>query len=312
MRTEKSLKWTIYGAIEMYFGYRIHIALLICGIGFFVAFSRLVFAITYPYALPDQVEATLNVNTQVEIPLDHMLVGLGWGAPGFYGFNHSYSRDQIRAFQPSSIRFPSGVWSNFYDWEIDGYAVYDDYQGEYHDNVRNHPGWTPGFGGLHTVHNEFTFDVLFTWNVCYDSPAKGVGRLLDRQSKGFDVKWIELGNENFYMSQRSNAIDTADKYVDVARAHSQALKAEDPTLRISVPAAWKNNGLHQATGDSAPWNTYLTADTSYYDAISVHIYNRPGGTEDGVKQCLGMLCSPPSPSGYPNGPSIVETMPFLY
>ncbi len=152
----------------------------------------------------------------------------------------------------------------------------DNYKTLYDSAVRDHPDLKYGFDGLHRLHQKLGFDVLHTWNVNYDSPEKGVRRLLDRRSKGFDVKWIELGNEIFWKTQRSEAVSDVDKYVDVSKAHAAALKAVAPDVQISVPIHWRNPLTD-------PWNTTLMKHV-HYDAITVHKHmgnqeNREGAAD---------------------------------
>lgn len=238
--------------------------------------------IPYPFDLPDELSATLKVDTSSKSPVNHMLLGLNCNWPeGLYGkigYNHPDAQKLIRTLKPSSLRFPHGVWSNFYDWESDGRRMTDDYKTLYDTAVRNHPELKYGFDGLHKLHQELGFDVLLTWNVNYDSPEKGARRLLDRRSKGFDVKWIELGNEIFWKTQRSEAVSDVDKYVEVAKAHAAALKAIAPDVQVSVPIHWRN-----PLTDS--WNTTLMKH-DFYDAITVHKHMGNAEDRDGAAQTL--------------------------
>ncbi|WP_136078198.1 hypothetical protein [Pontiella desulfatans] len=242
-------------------------------------------AISYPYALPNQLNATLKVDTGSKTHFNNLLLGLNTNFPenqyGSDGYNDPDGQDLITTWNPPALRFPHGVWANFYDWEVDGRRIYDGYDGTYVGAVTNVPHLRYGFPGFNTLHNNLNFDVLFTWNVNYDSPAKGVARLQDRVAKGFDVKYIELGNEHFWKDQCSEAVDTAPEYIAVAQAHSAALKAEDPSIQISVPVSWRTTGYH------ATYNNALMADMSYYDAVSLHKYLRTdGNSATEVKEAL--------------------------
>ncbi|MDF7823457.1 hypothetical protein P4B35_05490 [Pontiellaceae bacterium B12227] len=232
-------------------------------------------AISYPYALPDQLNATLKVDTGSKSNFNNLLLGLNTNFPenqyGSDGYNDTDGQDLITTWNPPALRFPHGVWANFYDWEVDGRRIYDGYDGIYVGAVTNVPNLRYGFPGFNTLHSNLNFDVLFTWNVNYDSPAKGVARLQDRIAKGFDVSYIELGNEHFWLNQCSEAVDTAPEYVAVAQAHSAALKAEDPSIKISVPVSWRDFGYHTT------YNNALIADMTYYDAVSLHKYLRTDG-----------------------------------
>lgn len=241
-------------------------------------------AIEYPYVLPAELSATLNVDTDKKVPFNNMLIGLNCAWPAnLYsgGYNDLDAQALIADWKPHALRWPDGVWANFYDWEVDGRRIYDGYTGTYYNAVINWPNYRYGFPGLHALYDSLGFDVLFTWNVNYDSPEKGVARLQDRLAKGFEIKWIELGNENYWLDQRSEAIDTPEKYVAVAKAHSQALKAVHPTVKLSIPVPYRSNISLDA------WTGALQADDSYYDAVSMHRYIRSDGTRaEDVKQAL--------------------------
>lgn len=213
--------------------------------------------------------ASLNIDLTHETNFNNLLLGLNCSWPeklyGFTGYNNPDAQKLITAFHPSSLRFPHGVWANFYDWKVDGRRIYDGYSRVYLKAVKGHPDLRYGFPGFTTLHSNLNFDVLFTWNVDYDSPAKGVSRLRDQDAKGFDTQRIELGNENFYKSQCSLAISNVQAYIRIARAHAAALRAAKPGLQISVPVEWKH--------PEGSWDKALAA-TKFYDAISVHVYNR--------------------------------------
>jgi len=241
-------------------------------------------AADYPYSNVGAQSASLSISTSNPTPFNSKLLGLNTNFPenlyGLDGYNDPDGQALITGWSPPALRFPHGVWSNFYDWEVDGRRIYDDYPTSYRDAVENVPQLRYGYDGFKTLHDNLGFDVLHTWNVNYDSPAKGVARLQDRRADGFDVTRIELGNETFWANQRSNATATPELYVGVAQAHSAALKAEDPNIQLSVPVTWRTHGHH------VPWNAALAADQSYYDAVTLHKYIRPGDSTAGLQEVL--------------------------
>ena len=246
---------------------------------FLCATPRVCPAIQYPYALPGSLSATLNVNLAKKTNFNNLLLGLNCSWPenqyGSAGYNHADAQRLMVALRPSSLRYPHGVWANFYDWEVDGRRIYDEYSGTYFSAVTKWPNLRYGFPRFTTLHSNLNFDVLFTWNICYDSPAKGVARLRDQDAKGFNTKWIELGNENFWGNQCSLAVNTIEKFVAVAKAHADALHAAKPGLKLSVPVADKHY--------KKIWNAALQTQ-NFYDAVSLHVYVMPG--TNGVKQVL--------------------------
>ena len=258
---------------------------VVLGVALLGACVRMAVAADYPYASVGPQSAALSVTTSGGAAFNNKLLGLNTNFPenqyGSDGYNDADGQALITAWTPPALRFPHGVWSNFYDWEVDGRRIYDDYDTSYRGAVENFPNLRYGFPGFTTLHDNLGFDVLFTWNVNYDSPAKGVARLLDHTAKGFDVNRIELGNETFWLNQRSNAVATPGLYVAVAEAHSQALKAVDPSIQISVPVTWRTTGHH------VPWNAALAANQSYFDAVTLHKYIRPGDSTAGLEEVLG-------------------------
>jgi hypothetical protein len=222
--------------------------------------------VPYPFDLPDEITATLKVDTRKKTPVIHMLLGLNCSWPenlyGKFGYNHPDAQKLIRKLKPGSVRFPHGVWANFYDWESDGRRITDDYKTPYDRAVKGHPDLKYGFEGFHTLHQELRFDVLLTFNVNYDSPDKAARRLLDRRKRGFDVKWVELGNEIFWKTQRSKAVIDVEKYIEVSKAHATALKAITPDVLVSIPAHWRN-------AETNPWNLAVKKH-NFYDAVTLH------------------------------------------
>ena len=239
---------------------------------FFVPY--LLLAQTYPFPLPEIVTASLNVDTTVKVPANNLLLGANFG-----GFTSSNEKQLVRYLNPITVRFPSGVWSNWYDWYIDrstykmddgtgNWVPYDNYDiGATHTNAMD--TWErndtkTGFPGLKMLHDELGFNMVWTYNLNYDSNEKSVARMLDSDAKGFDVKYIELGNEQFWKDQRSERISTPEKYYPIANSLSGALKAAKPTVELSVPLGWRVS--------QASYNSALTPTKSYFDAISLHRY----------------------------------------
>ena len=226
----------------------------------------------YPFTnLPPTITATFSVNTKVSETANNKLLGYN-----IFNYTKAADQDFIRKCDPITIRFPNGVWANFYDWETDSFTKYGDAfkPSKSWDLVLNE--WarkkvTGGFPGLAELNREKKkqnggagYDVLWTYNIDYDDAQKSAARLRDSEKNGFDVQAIELGNEWFWKSQRSGRVDTPEKYVQVARATSKALKAIKPELQVSIPLSWR--------GEHADFNRVLAADMSYYDAISLHKY----------------------------------------
>ncbi len=243
---------------------------------------------TYPFTLPEKITATLSVNTKAKEVFNNKLisVNIDWNAAmkNNVGYNHPDAKAFIRAYKPVSIRFPQGVWSNFYDWEVDARRRYDDYDNkEFTADIERTKNNKFGFEGFTELHNELKFDVLWTYNVNYDSEDKTVRRLRDSEAKGFDVTHIELSNENFWGNQRSERVSTPEKFTAVAKSISAALKAEKPSVKVSIPLSWRRGqDVNPVNHDG--YNKILAADSSYFDAITVHRYVHLDRFKDTVRQ----------------------------
>lgn len=228
----------------------------------------------YPYESDKMTTATLSINSTTTNTANNLLLGANFG-----DFTTTEEKEIIRYLNPVTVRFPSGVWSNWYNWEkdISEYDPNDPYDiGDFHrrvmDTWRNNNTKT-GFPGMKTLHDELAFNTIFTYNLNYDTPAKSVARLQDRESKGFDVKYIELGNEQFWLDQRSSKTSNPVFYGLGASRVSAALKAVKPGLKTSMPFGWR-------VGQAA-YNTKITIfGSSYFDAISLHKYIDPERLEE--------------------------------
>ncbi len=229
---------------------------------------------TYPFTLPATVTATLDVNTQKKEVANDKLLGANIG-----GFTSTDEQTLVKKFDPVTIRFPSGVFINWYDWTIDSYRIYDDYvpknyKGEPDSSmiklVYNSRFSKAGFPGLTALNNQKKaingkgYSMLFGYNLNYDDNKKSAARLRDSEQKGFSVDYVEMGNEQFYGNQRSNATSTPQKYVVIAKSLSDTLHKIKPSIQMSVPLSWRTT--------SGNYNDILTADQSYFDAVSIHKY----------------------------------------
>lgn len=236
----------------------------------------------YPFETKSEGGATLEIHSDRMTKVPAVMLGLNCGWPeGLYGktgYNNPAAQALIRRMRPAALRWPHGVWANFYDWESDGRRITDSYKTPYDSAVKDHPDLKYGFGGLHALHESMKFDVVFTWNINYDSPEKGVRRFHDHLKKGFNVRWIELGNETFWKTQRSEAVSDIDKYIAVTRAHAAALKKIDPAVKISVNATWRE-------AETSEWNVKL-AKERHYDAVTLHKYISHPATTEGARGTL--------------------------
>ena len=240
---------------------------------------------TYPFSLPDNLTATLNVDTNTKEIFKNTLLGYN-----IEGFNTSLQKDFIRLVDPITIRFPHGVWANFYQWQTDGY------QNDSYDNKEHERALTTQFTiakghikGVAALNNERIkvqkkpFDMMWTYAVNFDDGPSCVARAKKDKALGLEVKDIELGNEHFWATQRANRTATEADYLREASAISAALKTEFPDIRISIPLGWRRS--------QADYNSKIIGDGNYFDAITVHKYigadpDKPGESNEAYSALL--------------------------
>jgi hypothetical protein len=229
---------------------------------------------TYPFTLPATVTATYNVTTSGGENFKTALLGYN-----IYSFTKTQDQDLIKALNSPVIRFPVGAPADWYKWETDGFSRFGDLSYNIDPftsliNSYESSGHTEGIAGLTTLNNDKKvasgtgYDVLWIYNVTYNTPANSVSRLNDNISRGFNVKDIELGNETFYISSRGTPTKTSELLRDKTKAVAVALKAAKPSLRLGVPLSFKSHLLHH--------DSIMVADDSYFDAVIAHKY--VGGT----------------------------------
>jgi hypothetical protein len=225
----------------------------------------------------------LVINTAASEPVNNALLGYN-----ILHFKSKREREFVERMNPVAMRFPDGVWGNFYDWETDGFTNHGDEHRRSHVYAPVLAKWKErgikgGFDGLTKLNNQKRkrdgagYNIVWLYNAAFDSPEKNVARMQDSIEKGFVVRDIELGNEQFWLTQVSNRTLTPEGYRDAARGISKALKKANRDVRVSVPLSWRKQ--HDK------WNKIVTANDRYFDAISLHKYSGSGKDEpkDDVK-----------------------------
>lgn len=221
----------------------------------------------YPFNTPNSITASLNVETANVEVFNNKIIGYN-----IEGFKTQLQKDFIKLVNPVSIRFPHGVWANFYEWEDDTYQQ-DDYDNGSHQTVLNSyvasiKGDIGGIASLNTdrkaVNGGIGYDVMWTYSVNFDDGASSVARAQKDIGLGLEVKSIELGNEHFWKNQRANRTATSAQYLAAASEVSSALKAEFPDIQLSVPLGWRRS--------QADYNSEIIGNGNYFDAITIHRY----------------------------------------
>ncbi len=131
----------------------------------------LVMAQTYPFTLPATITAELNVETANTEVFKNTLLGYN-----IQGFDTELQKDFIRLVNPITIRFPHGVWANFYEWEDDTYQQ-DSYDNRDHQaalDIFVNSNYTGDIDGIAALNKEKTdigekgFDMMWTYSINFD------------------------------------------------------------------------------------------------------------------------------------------------
>ena len=257
---------------------------------FTLFFTVSVFSQDYPFNLPSNMEATLYINSSSKEVFNNLLLGTNT-----HHFSTTKEKELVNKLKPITIRFPHGLWANWYDWKRDVSRLFGSESFQYEQGLNktiktkepdllanikvfdtnNIKVGIDGLTSLNATRKSQKgkgFDMMWTFNMSADGTdfnngsPETIARYNDLISRGFEVKVVELGNENFYPGQRSSIIPNTEDYIARAKSMSAALKAKDPNIRVSVPL------LRRGSWANPNWNKDLTEDLSYFDAVTVHTY----------------------------------------
>ncbi|GAA4814693.1 carbohydrate-binding protein [Litoribaculum gwangyangense] len=236
-------------------------------LGFITIFHLKPEAQSYPFSLPETITASLDVQTSNKEPFNNKLIGYN-----IQGFKTQTQKDFLKLVNPVTIRFPHGVWANFYKWQTDGYQddAYDnrDHEAALQTFVCCIKGDIDGIAELNedrkAMYNGKGYDMMWTYSINFDDGASSVARAQKDIGLGLEVNAIELGNEHFWLGQRSLRTATPEMYLSAASEVSSSLKAAFPDIKLSIPLSWRKT--HEA------YNNIIKGNGNYFDAISLHKY----------------------------------------
>lgn len=167
--------------------------------------------------------------------------------------------DEVSKIHPPVLRFPAGTHAMYYDWETGKYSPWPRFRG----NRELMELSIDKFFGLAKKYNA---EVSYIVNVYQDTPQK-TGRLAQHiKSKGFRVRYWELGNEA-YASQYSNKFPDVSTYIKIASEHASEITAVFPDAEIGIVA--ENQKMRFSL-----WNRAL-AKQIYFENIIIHRYHGP-------------------------------------
>ena len=232
--------------------------------------------------LPDTLR--LEIDTRNARPLRQALYGFNTNMiSGDYGYLDPDFVELTKALAPKTLRFPGGTVGNFYHWEPGGFfenemastlnpKLNQRNKGNYVKLQKRRNGKIL-FDDFMQLCNTLNITPVVVVNLWTGTPKESAAWVSYAKNKGYQVKHWELGNE-YYLPHYLNKYPTVETYIAEAKKHAAAMKTADPDIKISVcatPIAFHKEGW-LVKKQQRKWDTGLAADTSFYDAYTVHVY----------------------------------------
>ena len=243
----------------------------------------------------------LEINTHDAQPLRHALYGFNTNMmSGDYGYLDADFIELTRALAPKTLRFPGGAVGNFYHWEPSGF-----FENEMAStlnpklNSRNQRNYVrlqklrEGkiiFDDFMQLCNTLNITPIVVVNLWTGSPEESAAWVRYTKDNGYDVKYWELGNE-YYLPHYFNKYPTPESYIKEAKKHAAAMKTVNPNIKVSVcatPIAFHKEGWLVKT-QQRKWDEGLAADTSFFDAYTVHVYAYKAVRKKKIEEMRGYL-----------------------
>ena len=247
----------------------------------------------------------LEIDTRKTGPLRKELYGFNTNMmSGDYGYLDPDFVALTKALQPKTLRFPGGTVGNFYHWKIAGFLENEmastlspklnkRNRGNYVKLQRRRSGKI-AFDDFMQLCHELNITPVVVVNLWTGSPEESAEWVHYASSvwetKGIKVEHWELGNE-YYLPHYINKYPSAETYIARAKEHAKAMKAVNPDIKVSVcatPVAFHKEGW-LINKYQRKWDEGLAADTSFYDAYTVHVYAYKAVRKKVIEEMRGYL-----------------------
>ena len=243
----------------------------------------------------------LEIDTHDAQPLRQALYGFNTNMiTGDYGYLDPDFIELTKALAPKTLRFPGGTVGNFYHWQLGGFSenemastlnpkLNQRNKGNYVKLQRRRDGKIL-FDDFMKLCNTLKITPVIMVNLWTGSPEESAAWVRYAKDKGYDIEHWELGNE-YYLPHYLNKYPTAGTYVKEAKKHAAAMKAVNPDIKLSVcatPIAFHKEGWLVKT-QQRKWDEGLAADTSFFDAYTVHVYAYKAVRKKEIEEMRGYL-----------------------
>ena len=249
--------------------------------------------------LPDTLR--LEIDTRNAQPLRQALYGFNTNMiSGDYGYLDPDFVELTKALAPKTLRFPGGTVGNFYHWEHGGFfenemastlnpKLNQRNKGNYVKLQKRRNGKIL-FDDFMQLCNTLNITPVVVVNLWTGSPEESAAWVNYAKDNGYEVKHWELGNE-YYLPHYLNKYPTVETYITEAKKHAAAMKTVNPDIKISVcatPIAFHKEGW-LVKKQQRDWDKGLAADTSFYDAYTVHVYAYKAVRKKELEEMRGYL-----------------------
>ena len=206
---------------------------------------------------------------------------------------------------PVVIRFPQGVFGNLYNWRdftVNGETFPADSRSSRDPITRTNAngrrlsefvalpssGVRLGYPSLRGIFDRamergLPLDLLTVLNIIEDNGFSSRDRIRSMREDGYTVRDVELGNEFFFRTQRSNTIDTEEAWVERAQEVVRVLRRNNDSstpMRFGIPISFRAQNENNRNAQHTRYNRVIVGDQSFFDAIVVHRYVSVGVQTD--------------------------------
>ncbi|MYB92293.1 hypothetical protein F4054_19495 [Candidatus Poribacteria bacterium] len=252
-----------------------------------------------PKNLPGTVR--LEIYTRNAQPLRQLLYGFNTNMmSGDYGYLDADFVELTKALAPKTLRFPGGTVGNFYHWQLGGFSenemastltpkLNQRNRGNYVKLQRRRDGKIL-FDDFMQLCSALNITPIVVVNLWTGSPEESAAWVRYAKDNGYDIEHWELGNE-YYLPHYLNKYPTAAAYIKEAKKHAAAMKAVNRDIKLSVcatPIAFHKGGWLVKT-QQRKWDEGLAADTSFFDAYTVHVYAYKAVRKKEIEEMRGYL-----------------------
>ncbi len=243
----------------------------------------------------------LEIDTRQTQQLCHELYGFNTNMmSGDYGYLDLDFVALTKALRPKTLRFPGGTVGNFYHWKTAGFVKSEMMttlnaklnkrnRGNYVKLQRRRNGKID-FDEFMQLCSKLNITPIVVVNLWTGSPEESAEWVQYAKTKGYEIVHWELGNE-YYLPHYVNKYPTVETYIARAKEHAAAMKAVNPNIKLSVcatPVAFHKEGWLLKTYQRK-WDEGLAADTSFYDAFTVHVYAYKAVRDEPIETMRGYL-----------------------